>query len=154
MAVALVPLKDGVLKIDYADWQDLKKFKWRVRKDKRVVRNTYRSIGEKAGGIVRIHQHLNPTWAETDHINRDPLDNRRANLRLVNPNQNHWNRIKQRNNTSGYKGVSLNKQSGKWEARICAYSKQFFLGLFNSPELAFEAYKSAAKELHGEFAKW
>jgi hypothetical protein len=42
-----------------------------------------------------------------DHINRNPLDNRRCNLRVVSQHDNIMNRDKQNNNTSGYKGINI-----------------------------------------------
>lgn len=45
----------------------------------------------------------------TDHINQNPLDNRKANLRIVTNSKNLFNRGKNTNNTSGFKGVSWDK---------------------------------------------
>ena len=53
-----------------------------------------------------------------DHVNRNPLDNRRCNLRYVTPSQNSTNSSIRSDNTSGYRGVSLNKISKKWIAKI------------------------------------
>jgi hypothetical protein len=86
-----------------------------------------------------------------DHINRNTLDNRRSNLRLATPQQNQQNKGVQRNNTSGFKGVSRQKRSGKWKAEIKSGGKKIWLGEFDSPEEAYVAYCKAAKELHGEF---
>ena len=87
-----------------------------------------------------------------DHINRDPFDNRRANLRIATKSTNGMNRPAQANNTSGYKGVARHSKTGKWRAYITAGGKTRHLGLFQTPEQAHEAYVQAAGELHGEFA--
>ena len=50
---------------------------------------------------------------QVDHINGDTLDNRRVNLRVVDASTNSFNRDRQRNNTSGYVGVTFHKQTGK-----------------------------------------
>ena len=92
-----------------------------------------------------------PKGLQVDHINGDKLDNRRVNLRLVNNSQNHGNRGKQANNSSGYKGVFYHKKAKKWTARIGLKRKYKYLGLFSDPKDAYEAYLKAAKELHGEF---
>lgn len=89
---------------------------------------------------------------QVDHINHDTLDNRRENLRLATRSQNLMNRIKQQNNTSGYKGVSWHKHSQKWRATIKIGSRHTHLGLFDTPKDAYDAYCKAADELHGEFA--
>jgi hypothetical protein len=49
-----------------------------------------------------------------DHINRNPLDNRRENLRVVGYCTNNHNKTIGSNNTSGYKGVYFHNQHNKW----------------------------------------
>jgi hypothetical protein len=83
-----------------------------------------------------------------DHINMDKKDNRIANLRLATKSQNSQNTLKSAANTSGYKGVSWYDRSKKWRASIKLNQKFKHLGLFESKEDAYEAYKKAAKELH------
>jgi hypothetical protein len=86
-----------------------------------------------------------------DHINRNPLDNRKSNLRLCTIAENSRNSgIISSRNTSGYKGVT--KSSKKWLARIEFNGKKMYLGSFNTPQAAAEAYDKKAVELFGEFA--
>jgi len=73
---------------------------------------------------------------EIDHINRVKNDNRICNLRDVDRVTNELNKGIQLNNTSGFKGVSYQKQSGKWEAYICQNKKKKSLGLFETAGLA------------------
>lgn len=89
---------------------------------------------------------------QVDHINGNPLDNRRANLRVCTQTENKRNRGAQINNNSGFKGVSFHKQRRKWAAQVTADGKQKYLGLFETPQLAHEMYCLAADMLHGEFA--
>jgi hypothetical protein len=91
---------------------------------------------------------------EVDHINMVKNDNRIENLRAATSSLNHCNKTKHPRNTSGFKGVSYFKRDGNWAAHICFNRKQKNLGLFATPELAHDAYKKAAIELHGEFAKF
>jgi len=44
------------------------------------------------------------------------------------------------NNTSGYKGVHYCHRTGKWIARITNYGKRTYIGLYNTPEIAYKAY--------------
>jgi hypothetical protein len=90
---------------------------------------------------------------EIDHINLDRADNRWVNLRKATPSQNRGNRRLQPNNASGFKGVRWDKRYCKWEARIQKDGVHHFLGCFEQPEAAHEAYLSAAKRLYGEFAR-
>ena len=88
-----------------------------------------------------------------DHINGNPLDNRRINLRVCTQHENMLNRRTHKNNTSGFKGVS---QVGpnRWAAYIAFDGKMYYLGVFDSPEKAHAAYCRAAAWLHGEFANF
>ena len=90
---------------------------------------------------------------EVDHINHIPLDNRRSNLRLASRQQNVHNVGIRRNNTSGYKGVSFDKERSKWKAQIKINYRNVLLGRFDTPEEAHQAYCEAARKLHGEFAQ-
>lgn len=88
---------------------------------------------------------------EIDHIDGNPSNNRIENLRLAVRHENAKNAGRHSNNTSGFKGVDFRKSDGKWRARIRIKGKRINLGLFNDPLEAFNAYKKAADDLHGDF---
>lgn len=88
-----------------------------------------------------------------DHINGIGIDNRRDNLRLATRSQNLGNQRINRNNSTGFKGVSYHKQRGKWVALICVNGTRHYLGIFNTPEGAKFAYDKAAVKYFGEFAR-
>lgn len=85
---------------------------------------------------------------EIDHINQDKSDNRIENLRIVTSSENHQNRFKQKNNTSGCKGVYLQKKTGKWVANIRHEGKTFYLGYYEDKNIADSAYRMAAAKFH------
>jgi len=89
-----------------------------------------------------------------DHRNGDSLDNRRSNLRLATHAQNSQNKKRERRNTSGYKGVTWNKKSKRWQSSIKSGGKSIYLGLFVDPLEAHNAYREKAIELFGEFARF
>ena len=89
---------------------------------------------------------------EIDHKNRVKTDNRIENLRPATSSQNKGNIQLLRNNTSGYRGVSLNARSGKWHAQIKIHGVQTYLGRADTPEQAAAIYNAAALEHFGEFA--
>ncbi|WP_414143526.1 HNH endonuclease [Burkholderia cepacia] len=105
----------------------------------------------------RLIAGLGPTDSDrriVDHRNRDRLDNRRANLRICDKSQNGCNRVKTRHNTSGLKGVSYHRASGRWRAAIGYRGKARYLGIYPDPESAHEVYCLAADMLHGSFANY
>lgn len=91
---------------------------------------------------------------EIDHENTDSLDNREENLREASSSNNSMNRGMSSRNTSGYKGVSWHKINKKYVAYIRVNEKSLFLGYYDDPKEAHEAYKKAAVEHFGEFANF
>lgn len=85
-----------------------------------------------------------------DHINRNRLDNRRSNLRVVDYRMNGFNKGMQSNNTSGYVGVSWDKGKGKWEASIKSNRKKIFLGYYDDIKDAAQAREKAELKYFGE----
>ncbi len=104
----------------------------------------------------QIHMHRviagSTPGQRTDHIDGDGMNNQRYNLRSCTNAQNMCNRKAQRNNTSGWKGVSWVKKLNKWRAQIESEGKGQMLGHFHDPIEAALAYDEAARRLHGEFA--
>lgn len=97
-----------------------------------------------------------------DHLDNNGLNNRRSNLRLATPSQNHANKPKQRGNySSKYKGVCFDKSRNKWHSSVnCRnkfpnepWRKKINLGRFATEIEAAQAYDKKAKEIWGEFAQ-
>lgn len=92
-----------------------------------------------------------PNGYEIDHINRNPLDNRKQNLRICRHYQNMWNR--RHPNKAGYKGIikiSENRYLAQIKFRNC--KEQFLIDYFDNPIEAAKAYDEYAKVAFGEFA--
>ena len=80
---------------------------------------------------------------QIDHKNHLRRDNRFENLRSVNDIENNKNRSMQKNNTSGFVGVSFNKLTKKWESYITVGKKRKQIGYFSKLEDAILSRKSA-----------
>lgn len=91
--------------------------------------------------------------AQVDHINTDRSDNRWDNLRAASNQQNQANRKRDVTNTSGFKGVSFNRDMRKWQAYVIVNDRKRHLGYFGDPTVAHAAYVEAAKAAFGEFAR-
>ena len=91
-------------------------------------------------------------YKHCDHIDRNPLNNRRCNFREATYADNARNRTIQKNNTSKIMGVSLNKNDGLWIARIQVNGKRKYLGCFSNKVDAIKARLKAEVKYYGEFA--
>ena len=101
--------------------------------------------------LAWLYMHGKFPEEQLDHINGNKIYNRLLNLREATHAENMQNVGAQRNNKSGFKGVSYYKRYSKWRARIRADGKLTHLGHYNTPELASQAYEAAAKTIHGVF---
>ena len=145
-----IPLTQGKYAIvDDSNYRKLIKHKWHL--DNRGYARRYSLRG---GEVLLMHRVImkTPRGKDTDHINRDKLDNRRDNLRICTRSQNKMNQLKQSNNTSGFKGVVLHKDAKKYQAQIIVDKKYIYLGLFNSLREAALVYNDAAKKYFGQYA--
>jgi hypothetical protein len=86
-----------------------------------------------------------------DHIDGNKSNNALNNLRECTGTENSYNVKVRKDNSVGYKGVSLDRRTGRYRAYITVDKKQKSLGYYNTPEEASKAYIDAAKELHGTF---
>lgn len=87
-----------------------------------------------------------------DHIDRNPLNNRRSNLRKATQAENTRNRSKPKNNTSNVIGVGWMKKINKWRARITVDEQNIYLGVFDNKIDAIRERLIAEKKYFGEFA--
>ena len=146
--------------IDDADWDLVRGFKWRAWTSPRLktyyaMTDVRRENGSKTTVMMhRLLLGLTDPNIQADHRDRNGLNNRRENLRACSNGENKRNRDAQVNNTSGYKGVTFHKKTGKLKASIKLNRKQIHLGYFDTKEAAHAAYCAAASELHGDFANY
>lgn len=157
MAKKILLTKNKVTLVDDEDYEFLNKWKWYCSVASSgafyAARKTRYSDGDSK--ILYMHRLIlglqRNGRQETDHINRDPLDNRRLNLRICTSSQNKMNRTKSILNKSGYKGV-CSVPVNKWAAFIMCGDIHLNLGHFEDKKDAARAYNKAATHYFGEFA--
>lgn len=144
---ALIPLGGvkgmGKFAIVDKDMAYLDRYKWSMRHEY--------VYGYVVSEVISIHHHIlgkPPKGMVTDHINRNPLDNRKSNLRFASRMGNTANSYR-RVRASNYKGVS--KRKDRFVARIGKNGNKF-LGSFLTEIEAANAYDKAAREMYGEYA--
>jgi hypothetical protein len=123
------------------------------------VSQGYRRIGID-GSTYLAHRlawlYMTGEWPkeQVDHADGNRGNNAWRNLREATHAENHFNIGIISTNKSGFKGVSWFRKTRKWRARITANGKERTIGYFDTKELAHEAYRKAASELHGQFANF
>ena len=139
--------------IDIEDINILDKYTWSI--DYSVRNNNIRKVARNStvGLLHRYLLNIKDPNIMIDHINRNPLDNRKKNLRLANNSINQRNKKMQSNNTSGIVGVRFNKNLNIYTARIATdqkrKSKSFSVNKYGKDkvlELAIQWRKNMEKE--------
>lgn len=144
-----IPLTQGQFAlVDDIDYEYLCQWKWYARKARHgfyACRGNWEDGRQK---IVRMHRVVAARKgiesSDPDHINRNPLDNRRSNLREASNKQNQENVGLRSDNTSGHRGVYWDRN--KWRARIKHNGKLLHLGSFDELKDAIAARKHAERK--------
>jgi len=138
--------------IDAEDYPTVEHYRWRSMQGYARA-NVYGTATNKRTTMF-MHRLLlaPPAILDIDHIDGNPGNNRRSNLRLATRQQNAGN-SKKRAGSSQYKGVNWFKQHQKWHAQIGLNGHKKHLGLFDNEADAARAYNTAATEHFGEYAK-
>ena len=118
---------DLVAYIDKEDLELVSGYTWNIR-DRDNGYSGYKSISTRVKGKTVNMCTLITGYNYCDHIDRNPLNNRRSNLREATHTENMRNCSKRRDNTSGFIGVTWSKQSNMWEAQLNINKKCLHLG--------------------------
>lgn len=133
---------------DFEDWEKVKDRGWYVNA------LGYAASGKASGDILLFHKFVTNTTSEiVDHINRNKLDNRKKNLRICDKRLNSINRDLQCNNTTGYKGVYLDKRNNTWNARVTVKGETIHLGTYKTMQEAIKARKAGEEKYYKPLLK-
>jgi hypothetical protein len=134
---------------DLDDYDKIKDYCWceHIIKDGYHALEAYDSEEQK-----NIRMHWLIVGKYYDHKNRNPLDNRKENLRYATQENNAKNSSLSKNNTSGYIGVNWLKKNNVWTASIGINSKLKYLGSFTNKDDAIKARLQAEAKYYDEFA--
>lgn len=137
---------------DLDDYELIRSFTWWI--DGQGYVRTEKRIGKRKV-INKMHNFVmgfSPSSDRIiDHINRNKNDNRKVNLRVVTKQENALNAKIQVNNSSGIRGVSLNK-NGYWESYITFNGKRIHLKISKNMDVAITARLMAEKKYFGDSA--
>lgn len=151
-----IQLTKGLLAlVDDDVYEELSRFNWYAAASGETF-YAVRHIGTGNRNVARMHRQIlgiDSPSIEVDHRDGNGLNNQRHNLRIANKTQNQHNRGRQRNNSTGFKGVTFSKRDKCWMAYIKLSGRQRHLGNFDDPRMAALAYDEAARKHFGEFAR-
>lgn len=139
--------KDNYLLVDDEDYVFMSKFNWFAVKNKlknviaiqSIVKPSHMLLGKPPKGLV---------W---DHKNRNTMDCQKQNLRLATYTENGRNKSKIKNSNTCYKGVHFKQKYNKYYAQIKFCNENIYLGGYDSPIIAAQAYNIAAEILFEDF---
>lgn len=111
-------------------------------------------FSSKPRRFVHLHRLLTeaPPHFIADHKDRNGLNNKQSNLRLVSARESRLN-TRKKTAKNRYRGVYWNKREQRWYARITNEGKTVWLGSFTDEIKAAKTYNEAAIRLHGDFAE-
>lgn len=130
--VTLYTSKKEAFFIDKEDLELVYKSTWCLNKSGGYLVAT---INRKVKRLHRLIMQVEDPNFVVDHINGNPRDNRKQNLRITTQKMNSMNVRASKNNVTGYPGVDK-ITSGKYRARITYENKEIHLGLFDTFEEA------------------
>jgi len=149
---------DAIAKIDDVDFYRVSEFRWRAFSSKDNPNNPY-CQNRVTGKTIYLHRFIlcAKPGQVVDHINRNSLDCRKANLRICTPAENSANRRKANGptgygKTSKYYGVCFDSRSGRYVSQFRSGDDRYTRYFKDELEAARQFNEWASKH-HGEFAR-
>lgn len=148
---------EGFFIIDKEDMDKVLEHTWHIQKGRGkpiAVRSTKYLNGKFS--VLNLHRFLlgDPEGLMVDHINRNPLDNRRKNLRAVTHSQNSINKIVKKKKHDLPPNITFRENRNYYEVNFLVNGKLKFIGGSKHLEIAMQIAKNASIEIHGEFSPY
>lgn len=143
----IIPLSRGKFAlVSPEDHEKLSKHSWYFGHRGYAMRS--KNMPDDRRKTVSMHREILGTRLdqEVDHINRNRLDNRRSNLRVLGHSANLHNRGAY--GSSGVAGVSWDKRKKKWRAEIGRNGKRAWLGYHDTKAAAEREYRLASAKIY------
>lgn len=137
--------------IDFDDIEKVKYHKWR-KSHNHVVTGLPAKGNQQDLSHIILEITVKDSKIVVDHINGNPMDNRKQNLRICSQSENTLNKSFMSNNTSGFIGVSYRKDRDKYDPEIRKGSIRCHLGYTVNKIDAVYKRLYAEKILFQEFA--
>lgn len=138
--------------IDLQDYEKIKNYHW--INDKGYTQSYFwNGKKEKRFYLHKLIMDLRDSKTMVDHINGNPLDNRKCNLRIVTTQQNNINHKVRKDSKSGVSGVFFDKDKKLWRAVISLNRKHIHLGYFENIDDAIRVRKMAEEKYFGDYRR-
>lgn len=143
----------GCFYFDIDDYEKVSKYQWAINK-LGYARCSMSKNGKRISFYVHnlILDFAYSKSGEIDHIDGNPRNNKRDNLRIATHMQNMKNMKMSKANKTGHKGVGQ-RENGRWFAQITVNRKHMYIGTYDTYEDAVVAREEAEKKYFGEWAR-
>lgn len=135
---------NGVVMVDNDDL-------WRINRSIRINSKGYAYVRIGRKGVF-VHRLIMQEDRMVDHIDRNPLNNRKCNLRYATRSENAMNSKCRKDSSTGIRGIYHDKKRQRWNASICKDGCVRHLGSFDNIDFAIGARLQAERELFGKFS--
>lgn len=146
--------------IDVDDLEKVRYHKWRIDAYGYIVSGQ----GDKIIRLQRLIMDVTDPNFVVDHINNNPLDNRKSNLRICTTLENNLNKIDSGRNTSGILGLYWSNKRKKWCPEIRYNNKRVHLGRWDdineaavarlyAEQLVFKEYQNYTHDINEYLSK-